>query len=188
MSYYHKYLKYKQKYNQLKGGVDNEEYYYHGSKFKITDFLEPRPSRVIDGDEAVFATNTRWLAIYFIASPRDTDIEVGFIHNDPYIMEQWPGAFDKVLRNKRGYLYSVKKDQFHSDPRLGMKRHEFISDDKVKIEKTEVIDDVYEEIEKADVAIIDFSMKEEFIAEAIQKLKGDKQKKKQQPKQPGERF
>lgn len=187
MSYYHKYLKYKQKYNQLKGGMTENEYYYHGSKHKIADYLEPRPSKVIEDEKAVFATNTRWLAIFFIVSPGDADIEVGFINNQPYIMEQWPGAFDKHLKDRTGYLYFVKKDQFHSDPRLGMKRHEFISDEKVKIEKTEIIDDVYDEIKKADVTMIDFSMKEEFISQAIQKLKGNKKQRKQ-PKLPGERF
>lgn len=140
---------------------------YHGSS-KDLDILKPMASKVIDGEAAVFATNAKFLAIIFIASnATDSDIDIGFIHDVPYILEQWPGAFDKFLKGRAGYLYYVNAENFHSDKRLGMHNHEFISNNDEKILKKERIEDIYEALLKTDVNIVDYDSKMECIYNCI---------------------
>lgn len=127
--------------------------YYHGSSLLISE-LEPRPSRVIDNELAVFATNTRWLAAFFAAG--NNDIGCGFFNDAPYIIEESAGGFDRYLKNVQGYIYHVSPTNFHSDCRLGMKRHEFISRENVKIMSVEKIGDIYAELVAANIAIITF--------------------------------
>lgn len=137
------------------------KYLYHGSKYEIQGQLEPRPSGVIDGEKAVFATNERWLALVFIPKHTDADLSIGFAQGIPYIMEMYDGAFDK-LRDS-GYIYKVSSDGFRSDPRLGMRHHEFINDDAVDIIESEHIGDVLAELKKTDVKFVSASDSEEFI-------------------------
>lgn len=113
----------------------DSKYLYHGSSTNLdimTDMLEPKPSKVINFESAVFATNTLWLSIFFIPKKSDCDIESGFISGKPYIIEQYPGAFDKFLKNKTGYIYYLGPNNFKSDPRLGLQGYEFISRQKRK--------------------------------------------------------
>lgn len=61
--YHNKYLKYKKKYLMLR--AKNIEYYY-GSPIKL-DILMPRPSRVIDNEEAVLQPiQNDWLFILLL--------------------------------------------------------------------------------------------------------------------------
>jgi hypothetical protein len=163
--YYNKYKKWKNKYLALKGG---QKYYYHGSQKLIENYLEPKPSKVLEGDEAVFATNTKWLALIFIAHTTDSDIEIGFIDNIPYIMEQYPEAFNKFL-NTGGYIYYVDPELFKSDTRLGMQQHEFISDNKVPIIKKEEIENIYKALKETEVNFISYEEKENCLHELLKK-------------------
>ncbi len=144
------------------GGKKNDGYYYHGSKEKLP-YLEPRPSRVIDNELAVFATNKLWLAIIFIAGATDYDIELGFINDKPYILEQNPGAFDKLLKGVSGYVYFLSKKNFRSDKRLGLQKHEFISRQKEKIIKTKYIPNLYDALKKSETNLITFDDKMKCI-------------------------
>lgn len=170
-NYYHKYKKYKQKYLFIKGGHE-PQYYFHGSPTLINDYLEPRSSQVIDNESAVFATNTRWIALLSIAKTKN-DFEFGFINSKPYILENEPGRFQTLLTGLNGYIYYVYKNSFHSDKRLGMPGHEFVSSDKVKIIKTEQINDVYDALLKTDVALIKFDDKIDCIENIINKQKSN---------------
>lgn len=169
MSYYDKYNKYKKKYNKLKHNLsrsDTQNILYHGSPTKF-DVLIPHPRSIVDNEEVVFATNTKWLSIVFIAKATDADIEIGFINNKPYILEQYPGAFDKFLVGKHGYIYHVDPKGFEKDKRLGMYNHEFISHDKTNILSTEEINDIYEALKKTEVNIIDFDTKAKLIESVL---------------------
>ena len=125
----------------------NQSELYHGSSHLIKK-LEPRPSRVIEGEEAVFATNSKVLATVFIPKWTDCDFQLGVHNNLIYAVENYPNAFDLLkVKNERdvgGYLYTVSSDGFQSDKRLGMRDHEFINKNKVDIQRTEIIEDVYE--------------------------------------------
>lgn len=142
------------------------KYFYHGSLIDLDiniDKLEPRPSKVINPESAVFATNTLWLSIFFIAHAADCDIESGFISGKPYILEQYPGAFDKILKGKQGYIYYLSPDNFESDPRLGLQKYEFISKKPEKILKKEKINDIYQALTKTEVNMITFDDKMKSI-------------------------
>lgn len=153
LDYKHKYIKYKAKYLQLKGGYGHT-YYYHGSPLKL-NILKPQSKRtlVVEGDVVVFATNTRWLAIFFIARTSDADIELGFLDGIPYILEQYDGAFDKFLNNQGGYLYYVDPKYFKSDKRLSMLNYEFISYQKVLILKVYTVNNIYDKLKKDGVML-----------------------------------
>jgi gamma-glutamylcyclotransferase (GGCT)/AIG2-like uncharacterized protein YtfP len=122
-------------------------YLYHGSSHRIK-VLKPRSSNVINGEKAVFATNSKDLAVFFIAKTSDCDIELGYYAGQLYAVEQYPNAFN-LLKNVSGYVYSVDSKLFHSDSRLGMQKHEFICKKAVKVLKTEIIKNVYEYLIKS---------------------------------------
>jgi hypothetical protein len=136
------------------GGADSGVL-YHGSRHPIAK-LEPRPSRVIGGESAVFATNSRWLALVFIANATDAHIEIGVIGDNgrsiPYIAEARPNAFE--LLKIPGYIYTVSARGFKSDPRLGMKRHEFIKKTATKILHTEKIPSVWDALQREEVTLV----------------------------------
>lgn len=134
-----------------------DKFYYHGSSHKVQTLL-PRPSKVIEGEEAVFATDSKDLAVVFIPKWNDCDLDLGYHHNILYVAEQYPGVFEK-LKGTSGYLYSVDSKQFKNDHRLGMQMHEFISKDPVNILKTEKIQDVYQYLEKSLMNMITYDQK-----------------------------
>ncbi len=174
MDYYVQYKKYLKRYLFMKGG-QKKKWFYHGSPNKL-NILEPQSKNtaVIEGEGAVFATNTKWLGIFFIASgATDSDIELGFIDGMPYILEQYDGAFDKFLKGKSGYLHYVDPKYFKSDERLGMPQHEFISYEPVPIMKVEKIDDIYEELEKEVVNILTWEDKQRMFGMNYKNLEWD---------------
>lgn len=116
---------------------------YHGSRTKIKKWLEPKPSGVLDGESAVFATPHRWMAIAFASGLKHTQIDLGVAAGTPYLMEMYPGAFD--LLKIRGFLYTVNGEGFHRDSRL-MGPQELISPKRVRIVKTERLKSLYDAI------------------------------------------
>lgn len=133
----------------ISGGASKT--YYHGSKHKINNYyLEPRPSFVIDGEEAVFASDIKDIAITFIPKWSDDDFSLGHWNDEKRynLIEIYPGAFEKKIAGTSGYLYSVSADDFYHDKRLGM-RNEFIAKNKQKILNTEYIPDVYNYLKKS---------------------------------------
>lgn len=115
---------------------------YHGSSVADIDTLEPRPSRVLGNESAVFGTPDKGLAISNIAKWRDEDFEQGRVNSDPwYMKERYPGAIDKILKGTSGHLYTLPKEGFSWDPRL--MRSEAISREPVKPSNVEHIPDVY---------------------------------------------
>jgi len=138
------------------------KYYYHGSKFKIKGYLEPRPSPVINNEKAVFATNELWISLISIPKFKDNAIDYGYIGGYAYILELEDGAFK--LLEVPGYIYVVSKKGFKSDKRLGMPNSEFINKKKVKIQKTIKIKNVLKALKKLDtVTLITSKKKDDLI-------------------------
>lgn len=135
---------------------------YHGSKFLIKDYLEPRSSRVINNEKAVFATSSKSLALAFMGDSSDNEIELGVINGILYMVEKKPNVFSKYFDKKQGYLYTLSNKNFHSDQRLGMKKYEFVSDKKVKILKTKKINNVLDSLKKSKIKLIKYD-KIDFI-------------------------
>lgn len=155
--YKQKYAKYKSKYNKLKADNSKNTYYFHGSNQKLEKLI-PMPSKVVDNESVVFATSQLWLALVFIPKHTDADIDLGYYDSHPYIMEQYPDAFS-LLKNKKGFIYLLNKNNFKSDDRLGMQQHEFISKKEENIIKVIKIDDVFKALQNTNVNIITFDQK-----------------------------
>jgi len=133
------------------------KYLYHGSKTLIKDVLLPFPSKVVDYEKKVFATQSKGFALMFMGKKwNDNDIELGYYNKELYAIEKKKNIFKKTFSNKTGYLYKVNAKQFHSDKRLGMKHHEYVADDSVNIISTQVINDVYEELIQSDIKLYAF--------------------------------
>lgn len=111
---------------------------------KIEGALLPMPSRVLDGERAVFATNRRWIALLNIVPFTGADLDYGYDEDGrAYIREMYPDAFSKLRLQRVGFIYTVASSGFHTDARLGMPGHEFISGEPVSIIGVEEIDDLY---------------------------------------------
>ena len=121
--------------------------YYHGSSVDNIAELEPRTSRVLSNEKAVFATPERDVALTFAAPWRDSDIEHGSVNGQFYMREKYPNAFQKIYGNKPGYIYSFKEDGFASDPRLT--KSERINKNKVAVLNKEAIQDILAELKKS---------------------------------------
>lgn len=145
------------------------KYLYHGSIKPNIKILQPMSSKVIDDEKAVFATDEKYLCVFFIARLSDNDVDLGYVNNIPIATEQYPGAFDK-MKNIDGYIYYLDASNFINDSRLGMQGHEFISYTKQKVIKEEYIPDVYEYLIKSDLNMIDYFEKMEILADHIMKV------------------
>ena len=76
---------------QIFGG--DEKYYYHGSNKKL-EKLVPKSSNVLNGENAVFATNNKCISAIFSARWNDNDLEFGYHDDKLYIQENREKAFD----------------------------------------------------------------------------------------------
>jgi hypothetical protein len=147
---------------------------YHGSPQNIKGkYLLPRPSGVINNENAVFATNNYHIASLFSAKWTDLDFEFGFHNKKLFVIEQYPNAFDKL--KKRAWIYSVDKDLFKTDPRLGLQGFEFISYKKVPILQKTYVRNIFKEVnkKKSPINLITFEEKIKAI-EPLLKKKFDK--------------
>lgn len=141
----------------LKEGKPRFHHLYHGSHQRIANRIEPRASRVLQNEAAVFATPLRAMALTFIPKWRDQDISLGVIDGDLVFAEEREHAFRELIKNQAGYLYTVSPTGFESDPRLGMPRHEFIRREPVRILETEYIADVWKALKHEKIVLIKYS-------------------------------
>jgi hypothetical protein len=125
--------------------------FYHGSATPELKVLEPRPSRLLDGESAVFMSRDKDFATTFAAPWRDEDFEHG---TEPgkqgrgqiYMREEYPGAFEKKL-NRPGYLYAADDvdDAEHNDR---MSKRELISRKRVTVSLVRKIENLLEDLRK----------------------------------------
>src|ERR1700744_2960175 len=126
--------------------------YTMGSDKKIAR-LDPHPSAVLGGENAVFATPDYIDAVIFSASWTDYNFGFGQFNNKKKLCEMYPGAFGKL--NRIGYIHYLRPDNFHLDPRTGLD-NEYVSNcptDVVRCKKVNVL----EEIKKSNVEMITFA-------------------------------
>ena len=71
---------------------DRKLRFYHGSMFELNvgDFLEPRSSRVLNGEKAVFATLFSPISLLFIPKWGNDDIEQGAYLSIFYLYPTYP--------------------------------------------------------------------------------------------------
>lgn len=132
----------------------NNDVYYHGSSSLIDGYIEPRPSRVINNKEAVFATNIASIALSFIGEWRDDSIQQGTINGRPYLKEMKKGAFNEFFKGKEGFVYIVSKAGFETAK--GLTKYEFINDKKVKILAAYYVKDVLKALMEEDIDMIPY--------------------------------
>lgn len=139
---------------------------YHGSSHRIKT-LKPMPSKVLDGEKAVFGTNLKVIAAAFIPKWSDMDFDMGYHNGRMHLIERYPNAFDK-LKGVSGFIYSMSSNGFESDARLGMKAHEFINRQPVPITKVQKINDVFKFLSKHtdQMKLITYSQVLDTLAEA----------------------
>jgi hypothetical protein len=137
-----------------KGVSKNNDVYYHGSSSLIDGYIEPRPSRVINNKEAVFATNIASIALSFIGEWGDDSIQQGTINGRPYLREMKKGAFNEFFKGKEGYVYIVSKAGFETAK--GLTKYEFINDKKVKILAAYYVKDVLKALMEEDIDMIPY--------------------------------
>ncbi len=133
------------------GGAE-QKYYYHGSSTKLS-ILKPMPSRVIEGDSAVFATSNFIDAVIFSAQWTDYNFGMGRHNGKLYLCECYPDAFDKL--SGKAYIHYLPAEKFHSDMRLGL-RGEFICKYSVKPIKVKTVD-ILKYLRKANINMIKYS-------------------------------
>ncbi len=126
-------------------------HYYHGSTQELTR-IDPRPSNVLGGESAVFATDDKLLALIFIAKWNDDDLSVGYINNKLYVGEKYHGALNLLVVN--GYLHTVSSANFIHDNRCGL-RNEHICKGPVEVINIELIPCVLSALRDAGVWVMD---------------------------------
>jgi hypothetical protein len=123
---------------------------YHGSDKKI-DRLEPRKHFLADRP-VVFGTPSRGMALAHLARWTDDDFELGSINDGPLVMEeQYPGAFNKLFKGRRGYLYTMGPEGFEHRPNL--MRSERVTERSPNILGREDIEDILSALEDSDVVV-----------------------------------
>ena len=137
-----------------------ERVLYHGSPYKF-DVFEPKGHILAQGKKVTFATPLKSIALASLCKWSDKDFEQGIVDDDPpYMIEMYPGAFEKVYRGKRGYLYEIAGKDFSYEDNLT--RFELISEEIPDIIKRVEIYDVLEELYKSDMQLIRYEDGEEF--------------------------
>lgn len=129
-------------------------YLYHGSPVAGLKVLMPKPSGVLNGESAVFATPYRSVAISFLQPWSDDDFEQGCVNGQFYMKEQYFGAFNKIFKNKIGTIYTVSSLGFESDPRLA--RYERVSYNPRDVIKEEEIADALSALRQTEFSLFNF--------------------------------
>lgn len=91
---------------------------YHGSPTPGLQAIEPKPSRVLGGDSAVFGTLDADVAISFLVPWTDENFRQGSHDGQFYMQEMAPGNYETFFKGKEGYIYSMDSAAFKSDDRL----------------------------------------------------------------------
>lgn len=121
--------------------------FYHGSPLGGLTQIDPKSSRVIDGEEAVFLSHDPDYALTFAAPWRDDDLEHGHVDGQFYMREKRPNAFEEIF-DRPGSVYQLgpKEDQIEHDPRLT--RTERIVRSAVPVALEKAYPNVWEELQK----------------------------------------
>ncbi len=112
---------------------------YHGSPFNITSFILYPDART-KNIPVLFASPNKTFALCFLAKWKDNDFFQCVYDKDSriHLEEKYLGAFDKVYKNKKGYLYELDMEDFYQKENL--MRLEYITDKIPKILKIEEYD------------------------------------------------
>ncbi len=129
--------------------MDTKAFYYHGSQFKLKvgGLIEPRPVKFLGEKRVVVITPWKWFATVIAIYIPNKYLNVCAIDGIIYIEELKSGTINRYLKEKHGWIYSVKAVQYKQDSRL-MPHGEIISYTPVKILEVEFIPDILAKLQK----------------------------------------
>lgn len=130
-------------------------------ELKVGDFLEPRPSHVL-GTGAVFGSRDKGAASVFLAR-LGSSVEIvrsqawdgkAWKGDERYFaIEQYPDSF-KVMDDVKGWIYTLKEDDFKSDERLKGKVYDHWRAERAEIVKVEEVKDMRKWLEKNGMTLV----------------------------------
>lgn len=133
---------------------------YHGSPNLFFEFL-PKEHLLAKGKRVTFATPLIQIAAASTQPWTDDDFEQGIVDQDsPYMIEQYPNAFEDIYSGKSGYIYELDSTSFYHTPRLT--RFEYISDKAPKILAVVYIEDCLKLLKKLDIQLIPYDKGDSF--------------------------
>lgn len=133
---------------------------YHGSPNLFFEFL-PRKHYLSEDKLVVFATPLLQIAVASTQPWTDDDFEQGVVDQDPpYMIEQYPNAFEKIYGGRSGYLYEVEPTTFYHTSKLT--RFEYISNAPPTILAVVYIDDCLELLQKLDIQLVKYHEGDSF--------------------------
>jgi hypothetical protein len=119
---------------------------YHGSNVSGLCILKPKPSSILQGIHAIFATPRFALAACFIPKWDDSVLTLEIEQDDTFstyivLRECKPNVLHELF-NVDGYIYSVPDSGFINDSRLGMPYDELFCKRCVRIVDSQYIPNV----------------------------------------------
>lgn len=125
---------------------------YHGSNRRLKK-VRAKPHYLADDKKVAFATPSKALAISFLAKWTDKDFYQGSTNGGPLTMkEKYPGAFEKIYKGKKGYIYSLDGKDFKWQPNL--MRQERVSYNDPKVKSRKYIKDVWKALRQSDIKLV----------------------------------
>jgi hypothetical protein len=127
---------------------------YHGSPYLISQF-ELRNHYLANDNPVVFGTPNKTLALTFLSKWKDSDFKQYVKDDVIYMYEQYPNAYEKIYKDKIGYLYELDASTFQREPQL--MRLEYMSrviPRVLSVEQFDVDDILLKEIEKRRIIFI----------------------------------
>jgi hypothetical protein len=157
------------KFDPLAYGIDRERknprenskgLLYHGSPHLIKKF-NPKPHFLAKGKAVVFGTPIIEIAFASMQPWTDDDFEQGIVDNEPpFMIEQYPGAFEEIYGGKQGYLYEVADDTFFTNENLT--RFELVSYESPTILARHKFDNVLSLLEATELQMIKYEDGDSF--------------------------
>ena len=138
---------------------------YHGSPHRIKKF-KPKPHFLAKGKAVVFGTPIIEIAFASMQPWTDDDFEQGIVDNEPpFMIEQYPGAFEEIYGGKQGYLYEVANDTFFTNENLT--RFELVSYESPTILARHKFDNVLSLLEATELQMIKYEDGDSFRKKGI---------------------
>lgn len=135
--------------------METSEYVYHGTTQAGVKTLIPKPSEVLGGESAIFATDSYDVAVSFAIPWSDNDFIHGIHEGQMYMEEKVEGNFDRFFKDKPIYIYTLDGKAFQHDDRLGS--YEVIASSVQPVIKTDHITDALAALRQTKIELRPFA-------------------------------
>jgi hypothetical protein len=115
--------------------------FYHGAP-KLHETLKPQRSAML-GRDVLFVTPNRLVAAVFSVRWDDSQMHFSIDYDGRLVLqEMYAGEFDRLFTSDAEtflYCFHLSRDEFHSDPALGLQDVEFVTERSPRVLFTERI-------------------------------------------------